>query len=45
MDDVDIALFDYDRYNTLYYFLMNADEQIYMRSLLSKLAERSREGC
>ena len=31
MDDVDIALFDYDRYNTLYYFLMNADEQIYMR--------------
>ena len=31
MDDVDIALFDYDRYNTLYYFLINADEQIYMR--------------
>ena len=31
MDDIDIALFDYDRYNTLYYFLMNADEQIYMR--------------
>ena len=31
MDGVDIALFDYDRYNTLYYFLMNADEQIYMR--------------
>ena len=31
MDDVDIALFDYDRYNTLYYFLINADEEIYMR--------------
>lgn len=31
MDNVDIALFDYDRNNTLYFFLMNADEQIYMR--------------
>jgi len=31
MDDVDIALFDYDRYNTLYFFLMNPDERIYMR--------------
>jgi hypothetical protein len=31
MDDVNIALFDYDRYNTLYFFLLNADEQIYMR--------------
>ncbi|MBM3737432.1 MAG: PDZ domain-containing protein [Acidobacteria bacterium] len=31
MDDVDIALFDYDRNNTLYYFAMNADEQIYLR--------------
>lgn len=31
MDSVDIALFDYDRNNTLYFFLMNADEQIYMR--------------
>ncbi len=31
MDDVDIGLFDYDRNNTLYYFIMNADEQIYMR--------------
>ena len=31
MDGVDIALFDYDRYNTLYYFLLNADEHIYMR--------------
>lgn len=31
MDDVDIGLFDYDRNNTLYYFIMNADEQIYAR--------------
>lgn len=31
MDKVDIGLFDYDRNNTLYFFLMNADEQIYMR--------------
>jgi hypothetical protein len=31
MDGVDIGLFDYDRYNTLYFFIMNADEQIYMR--------------
>jgi hypothetical protein len=31
MDDVNIALFEYDRYNTLYFFVMNADEQIYMR--------------
>jgi serine protease Do len=31
MDDVNIALFDYDRNNTLYFFIMNADEQIYMR--------------
>lgn len=31
MDDVNIALFDYDRYNTLYFFILNADEQIYMR--------------
>jgi hypothetical protein len=31
MDDVDIGLFEYDRYNTLYFFLLNADEQIYMR--------------
>ena len=31
MDDVDIALFERDWNNTLYYFLMNADEQIYMR--------------
>jgi len=31
MDDVDIGLFDYDRNNTLFYFAMNADEQIYLR--------------
>jgi len=31
MDNVDIGLFEYDRNNTLYFFLMNADEQIYMR--------------
>lgn len=31
MDQVDIGLFDYDRYNTLYFFFLNADEQIYMR--------------
>jgi serine protease Do len=31
MDDVDVALFERDWHNTLYYFIMNADEQIYMR--------------
>jgi hypothetical protein len=31
MDDVDIGLFDRDWNNTLYYFILNADEQIYMR--------------
>lgn len=31
MDDIDLGLFDYDRNNTLYYFILNADEQIYMR--------------
>lgn len=31
MDDINIGLFDYDRNNTLYYFLLNADEHIYMR--------------
>lgn len=31
MDDADLGLFDYDRNNTLYFFLMNADERIYMR--------------
>lgn len=31
MDDVDIGLFEYDRNNTLYFFFLNADEQVYMR--------------
>lgn len=31
MDNVDIGLFDYDRNNTLYFFILNADERIYMR--------------
>ena len=31
MDTVDIGLFEHDRNNTLYFYLMNADEQIYLR--------------
>src|SRR5260370_32745998 len=31
MDDVDVALFERDWNNTLYYFVMNSDEQIYLR--------------
>ncbi len=31
MDNINIGLFDYDRYNTLYFFVLNADEQIYLR--------------
>ncbi len=31
MDDVDIALFERDWNNTLYYFILNSDEQIYLR--------------
>ena len=31
MDNVDIGLFEHDRHNPLYYYLLNADEQIYMR--------------
>jgi hypothetical protein len=31
LDDVDFGLFDWDRHNTLYYFALNADEQIYLR--------------
>jgi len=31
MDDTDVGLFDRDWNNTLYYFMMNSDEQIYMR--------------
>ena len=31
MDGIDIGLFDYDRHNALYFFIINADEQIYLR--------------
>lgn len=31
MDGIDIGLFDFDRHNTLYYFVLNAEEQIYLR--------------
>jgi hypothetical protein len=31
MDSIDLGLFDFDRHNALYFFIMNADEQIYMR--------------
>ena len=31
MDGINIGLFDFDRYNTLYFFVLNADEQIYLR--------------
>src|ERR1041385_2077016 len=31
MDDVDVGLFDHDWNNAIYFFVMNADEQIYMR--------------
>ena len=31
MDGVDLALFDFDRHNTLYFFALNAEEQIYLR--------------
>jgi hypothetical protein len=31
MDDVDVGLFERDWNNTLYFFVLNADEQIYMR--------------
>ena len=31
MDDVDVGLFDRDWNNAIYFFVMNADEQIYMR--------------
>ena len=30
-DNVDIGLFEHDRNNTIYFYLLNADEQIYMR--------------
>ncbi len=31
MDNVDIGLFEHDRNNTLYFYMINADEQIYLR--------------
>ena len=31
LDGIDIGLFDFDRYNTLYFFALNADERIYLR--------------
>src|SRR4029077_3459108 len=31
MDDVDVGLFERDWNTTLYFFALNADEQIYMR--------------
>jgi serine protease Do len=31
MAGVDIGLFDYDRHNSIYFFVLNADEQIYLR--------------
>jgi hypothetical protein len=31
MDDIDIGLFDHDWHNTIYFFAMNADGQIYLR--------------
>ncbi len=31
MDSIDLGLFDFDRHNALYYFVINADEQIYLR--------------
>ncbi len=31
MDNVDIALFDRDWNNAIYFFALNADEQVYLR--------------
>lgn len=31
MDGINIGLFDFDRYNTLYFFALNAEQQIYLR--------------
>jgi len=31
MNGINIGLYDYDRYNTLYFFLVSPDEQIYLR--------------
>ena len=31
MKGIDIGLFDFDRHNAIYYFILNADEDIYLR--------------
>ena len=31
IDNVDIGLFEHDRHNPLDYYILNSDEQIYMR--------------
>jgi serine protease Do len=31
MAGIDIGLFDYDRHNSIYFFILNADEHIYLR--------------
>jgi hypothetical protein len=31
MDGIDIGLYDYDRHNAVYYFIVNSEEQIYLR--------------
>ena len=31
MDGIDIGLYDFDRHNAIYFFIVNADEQIYLR--------------
>lgn len=31
MNGINIGLYDYDRHNAVYYFIVNADEQIYLR--------------
>lgn len=31
MNGINIGLYDYDRHNAVYYFVVNADEQIYLR--------------
>lgn len=31
MNGIDLGLYDYDRHNAVYYFIVNADEQIYLR--------------
>jgi len=31
MDGIDLALFDFDRHNALYYFALSSDENIYFR--------------